>query len=197
MWVNNQASLEHGNRKMLVRIHSWMFEELVMPAAALRGFMHLPTFSLDLVRKLVYCGYGHVSTGWEVHVASYSVKRDCLIVLVTSSDFHTITAGHFVPDYHSPYPSKWHRREEESYRLVAKAKQAPETVVCWKSIAVWPEDLDTGFATGEPVSEDTHKTFEAADGVRLLLRRLGYAGERKFFPECSYVEPVFLEEAKG
>lgn len=51
----------------------------------------------------------------------------------------------------------------------------------WESYAIWDKSqVQLGNTLNE--STDSHRTYEEAEGVVILLRREGFGGEKKFFP---------------
>lgn len=60
------------------------------------------------------------------------------------------------------------------------------------SFAEWPEGTCRN-RFGLPISQDTHETKEAAEGVCRLLEREGYSGQRQAFPIRTWTEPETME----
>ena len=58
----------------------------------------------------------------------------------------------------------------------------------FKSIALWPESVNTGKTPNE--SEDFHESEETAQAVCRLLERDGFGGEGGIFPISTRVQPI-------
>lgn len=59
----------------------------------------------------------------------------------------------------------------------------------YRSCAKWPKEVYSG-ADGSCISTDTHDFESEALSVCRLLEKDGFGGDRRFFPEKTWVEPI-------